>query len=108
MSNEKGCIDVVSFLCSWGKLAAAIILSAESVYDSKAVKVPQDSQVKFCLPAKMKANPSREAVEIGTEQNIRAKPVNVKHLPVAKWMGVGGGQGGLACCNSWGHRVGHD
>ena len=22
--------------------------------------------------------------------------------------GVGGGQGGLACCNSWDHRVGHD
>ena len=22
--------------------------------------------------------------------------------------GVGDGQGGLACCNSWGHRVGHD
>ena len=55
---------MVSFLCSWGKLAAATILSAESVYDSKAVKVPQDSQVKFCLPAKMKANPSREAVDL--------------------------------------------
>ena len=23
-------------------------------------------------------------------------------------LGVGDGQGGLACCNSWGHRVGHD
>ena len=23
-------------------------------------------------------------------------------------MGVGDGQGGLACCNSWGRRVGHD
>ena len=22
--------------------------------------------------------------------------------------GVGDGQGGLACCDSWGHRVGHD
>ena len=22
--------------------------------------------------------------------------------------GVGGGQGGLACCDSWGRRVGHD
>ena len=22
--------------------------------------------------------------------------------------GVGDGQGGLACCNSWGRRVGHD
>ena len=22
--------------------------------------------------------------------------------------GVGDGQGGLACCNSWGHKVGHD
>ena len=22
--------------------------------------------------------------------------------------GVGHGQGGLACCRSWGHRVGHD
>ena len=22
--------------------------------------------------------------------------------------GVGVGQGGLACCNPWGHRVGHD
>ena len=22
--------------------------------------------------------------------------------------GGGDGQGGLACCNSWGHRVGHD
>ena len=22
--------------------------------------------------------------------------------------GVGDGQGGLACCSSWGHRVGHD
>ena len=23
-------------------------------------------------------------------------------------LGVGDGQGGLACCGSWGHRVGHD
>ena len=23
-------------------------------------------------------------------------------------LGVGDGQGGLACCDSWGHRVGHD
>ena len=23
-------------------------------------------------------------------------------------LGVGDGQGGLACCNSWGHRMGHD
>ena len=23
-------------------------------------------------------------------------------------LGAGDGQGGLACCNSWGHRVGHD
>ena len=23
-------------------------------------------------------------------------------------LGVGDGQGGLACCSSWGHRVGHD
>ena len=23
-------------------------------------------------------------------------------------LGVGDGQGGLLCCNSWGHRVGHD
>ena len=23
-------------------------------------------------------------------------------------LGVGDGQGGLAWCNSWGHRVGHD
>lgn len=38
------------------------------------------------MPAKVKACSSREAVEIGTEQNIRAKSVNVKHLPVAKWM----------------------
>ena len=22
--------------------------------------------------------------------------------------GVGDGQGGLACCDSWGHRVGYD
>ena len=22
--------------------------------------------------------------------------------------GVGDGQGGLACCGSWGHRVGHE
>ena len=22
--------------------------------------------------------------------------------------GVGNGQGGLACCDSWGHKVGHD
>ena len=22
--------------------------------------------------------------------------------------GVGDGQGGLACCSPWGHRVGHD
>ena len=22
--------------------------------------------------------------------------------------GVGDGQGGLACCSSWGHRVGHN
>ena len=28
---------------------------------------------------------------------------------VFEWtLGVGDGQGGLACCNSWGHRVGHD
>ena len=26
-----------------------------------------------------------------------------------RWtLGVGDGQGSLACCNSWGHRVGHD
>ena len=26
-----------------------------------------------------------------------------------EWIpGVGDGQGGLACCDSWGHRVGHD
>ena len=26
-----------------------------------------------------------------------------------RWtLGVGDGQGGLACCGSWGHRVGHD
>ena len=26
-----------------------------------------------------------------------------------RWtLGVGDGQGGLACCSSWGHRVGHD
>ena len=23
-------------------------------------------------------------------------------------LGVGDGQGGLACCSPWGHRVGHD
>ena len=23
-------------------------------------------------------------------------------------LGVGDGQGGLACCSSWGRRVGHD
>ena len=23
-------------------------------------------------------------------------------------LGVGGREGGLACCSSWGHRVGHD
>ena len=23
-------------------------------------------------------------------------------------LGVGDGQGGLVCCGSWGHRVGHD
>ena len=23
-------------------------------------------------------------------------------------LGVGDGQGGLACCGSWGHRVGHN
>lgn len=38
------------------------------------------------MPSKVKACSSREAVEIGTEQNIRAKSVNVKHLPVATWM----------------------
>ena len=27
----------------------------------------------------------------------------------SEWtLGVGDGQGGLVCCNSWGHRVGHD
>ena len=27
----------------------------------------------------------------------------------SKWtLGVGDGQGGLACCNSWGRKVGHD
>ena len=27
----------------------------------------------------------------------------------SEWIpGVGDGQGGLACCDSWGHRVGHD
>ena len=25
-----------------------------------------------------------------------------------KTLGVGGGQGGLACCDSWGRRVRHD
>ena len=40
MSNEKGCIYVVPFLCSWGKLDAATILSTETVI-AKLSKYPR-------------------------------------------------------------------
>ena len=29
-------------------------------------------------------------------------------LCLSKLLGVSDGQGGMACCSPWGHRVGHD
>ena len=33
---------------------------------------------------------------------------NTMYMSLSKLAGDSEGQGGLACCSSWGHRVGHD
>ena len=52
---------------------------------------------------------------LGTHLGVESLPTltiwRSDYNPCVHWclsVGVGDGQGGLACCSSWGHRVGHD
>ena len=48
-------------------------------------------------------------VEKGTTEDEMAGRHHWLNGHESGWtLGVGDGQGGLACCGSWGHRVGHD
>ena len=33
---------------------------------------------------------------------------DLMNMSLSKFWGVGDGQGSLACCSPWGHRVGHN
>ena len=47
--------------------------------------------------------------EKGTTEDEMAGWHHWLHGHESEWtLGVGDGQDGLVCCNSWGHRVGHD
>ena len=72
---------------------------------------------KFTLPSwlyHLSEAPPSDTTALGIKFNIRILKEHIRSLAVliyplkmAYIMGVGNGQGGLACCDSWGRRVRH-